>query len=109
MKKPDYVSKISFIEKFHKDFEKIVQNYAGDERVYVFIDDIEEDLNFSQIDCIQKKGQLHVGSINGFACSLLGTAKYLDFRSQVLVSHPDRNRQKNETSCLIHRSLVKQL
>lgn len=41
MKKPDYVSKISFIEKFHKDFEKIVQSYAGNERVYVFIDDLD--------------------------------------------------------------------
>ncbi|MBA7710582.1 hypothetical protein ES703_119525 [subsurface metagenome] len=41
MKKPDYVSKISFIERFHKDFEKIVQSYAGNERVYVFIDDLD--------------------------------------------------------------------
>jgi tRNA A37 threonylcarbamoyladenosine biosynthesis protein TsaE len=41
MKRPDYVSKISFIERFHKDFEKIVHSYAKNKRVYVFIDDLD--------------------------------------------------------------------
>ena len=41
MKRPDYVSKISFIERFHKDFEKIVRSYAKNKRVYVFIDDLD--------------------------------------------------------------------
>ncbi len=41
MNKLDYVSKISFIEKFHKDFEEIVKSYAGNECVYVFIDDLD--------------------------------------------------------------------
>jgi len=41
MKRPDYISKISFIEKFHEDFEKIVKSYAKDKRVYVFIDDLD--------------------------------------------------------------------
>lgn len=38
---PDYTSRIPFIEKFHKDFKKIVETYAGDKRVYVFIDDLD--------------------------------------------------------------------
>jgi hypothetical protein len=41
MKKPDYVSKTSFIEQFHEDFEKVVRTYAGNERVYVFVDDLD--------------------------------------------------------------------
>jgi hypothetical protein len=39
---PDYDSQIAFIEKFHGDFSKIVNAYAGkDEKVYVFIDDLD--------------------------------------------------------------------
>jgi tetratricopeptide (TPR) repeat protein len=41
MRRPDYVSKVSFIEKFHDDFKKIVSAYAGEERVYVFVDDLD--------------------------------------------------------------------
>ena len=41
MKRPDYVSKISFLEQFHKDFKKVVRSYAGNERVYVFVDDLD--------------------------------------------------------------------
>lgn len=37
----DYASRISFLEKFHKDFENIVNVYAEGKRVYVFIDDID--------------------------------------------------------------------
>jgi len=41
MGKCDYVSKINFIEKFHKDFKDVVRSYAGQQRVYVFIDDLD--------------------------------------------------------------------
>ncbi len=41
MKKPDYVSHVSFIEHFHKDFKDVVRSYAGQQRVYVFIDDLD--------------------------------------------------------------------
>lgn len=41
MKAPDYVSRISFIEQFHKDFKRIVRTYAGTKKVYVFIDDLD--------------------------------------------------------------------
>ncbi len=41
MRHPDYVSKVSFIEKFHDDFKKIVSAYVGEERVYVFVDDLD--------------------------------------------------------------------
>jgi hypothetical protein len=38
---PDYENHISFIENFHKDFSKIVDAYAGADKVYVFIDDLD--------------------------------------------------------------------
>jgi len=38
---PNYEEHISFIEQFHSDFNKIVESYAGDSRVYVFIDDLD--------------------------------------------------------------------
>jgi len=42
LESPDYDSQIAFIEKFHGDFSKIVNAYAGkDEKVYVFIDDLD--------------------------------------------------------------------
>ncbi len=42
LESPDYNSQIAFIEKFHQDFCKIVDAYAGKgEKVYVFIDDID--------------------------------------------------------------------
>lgn len=56
MKKPDYVSKISFIDRFHKDFEKIVHSYVGDNRVYVFVDDLDR--------CEVPKAAELMGSIN---------------------------------------------
>jgi formylglycine-generating enzyme required for sulfatase activity len=37
----DYASRISFLEKFHKNFENIVKVYAEGKRVYVFIDDLD--------------------------------------------------------------------
>jgi len=42
LKSPDYDSQVSFVEKFHADFKKIVEAYVGkDEKVYVFIDDLD--------------------------------------------------------------------
>ncbi|MGK7896777.1 MAG: P-loop NTPase fold protein, partial [Xenococcus sp. (in: cyanobacteria)] len=42
LESPDYDKQIAFIEKFHDDFSKIVDAYAGkDEKVYVFIDDLD--------------------------------------------------------------------
>jgi len=42
LESPDYESKVEFIEKFHKDFEKIVNAYVGEgKKVYVFIDDLD--------------------------------------------------------------------
>ncbi len=42
LESPDYDKQISFIEKFHDDFSKIVDAYAGkNEKVYVFIDDLD--------------------------------------------------------------------
>jgi hypothetical protein len=38
---PDYKNKVSFIERFHKDFAKIVRAYSGGKTVYVFIDDVD--------------------------------------------------------------------
>jgi hypothetical protein len=37
----DYTSRISIIEKFHNDFRKMVENYAGKKRIYIFIDDLD--------------------------------------------------------------------
>ena len=42
LKSPDYDSQVAFVEKFHEDFSKIVEAYAGkDRKVYVFIDDLD--------------------------------------------------------------------
>ena len=42
LESPDYDKQVAFIEKFHDDFSKIVRAYAGkDEKVYVFIDDLD--------------------------------------------------------------------
>ncbi|MEB3282915.1 MAG: GUN4 domain-containing protein [Lyngbya sp.] len=42
LQSPKYDDKVDFIEKFHQDFPKIVSAYAGkDEKVYVFIDDLD--------------------------------------------------------------------
>jgi hypothetical protein len=39
---PDYEGRVAFIEQFHEDFEKVVATYAGDDnKVYVFIDDLD--------------------------------------------------------------------
>ena len=41
IKHPQYADRVSFIERFHNDFKKIVSAYSGEERVYVFIDDLD--------------------------------------------------------------------
>jgi uncharacterized membrane protein YgcG len=41
IKQPDYEGRVSFIERFHDDFNKIINAYTGDNRVYVFIDDLD--------------------------------------------------------------------
>lgn len=38
---PTYKNQVSFIERFHKDFAKIVRAYAGDRKVFIFIDDVD--------------------------------------------------------------------
>ena len=37
----DCPERIAFIEKFHQDFARVVQAYAGQNRVFVFIDDLD--------------------------------------------------------------------
>jgi len=41
VKNSNYVEHISFIEHFHSDFNKIIESYAGNSRVYVFVDDLD--------------------------------------------------------------------
>jgi WD40 repeat protein len=41
LKTPGYDSQIAFIEQFHEDFGKIVETFAGKNKVYVFIDDLD--------------------------------------------------------------------
>jgi len=38
---PDYDGHVAFVESFHEDFRRIVYAYAGDRKVYVFIDDLD--------------------------------------------------------------------
>lgn len=38
---PSYDAQISFIEQFHDDFGNIVETFAGKNKVYVFIDDLD--------------------------------------------------------------------
>jgi KAP family P-loop domain len=41
LKTPGYEARVSFVEQFHKDFKKVVDAYAGESRIYVFIDDLD--------------------------------------------------------------------
>ena len=41
LESPDYKKQSAFIEEFHEDFAKIVKAYIGDDRVFVFIDDLD--------------------------------------------------------------------
>lgn len=45
---PGYEDRVSFIEQFHEDFDHIVAAYAGDDPVYVFIDDLDR-CRFSRV------------------------------------------------------------
>ncbi len=38
---PDYGARISFVERFHEDFGKIVRAYARGQKVFVLIDDVD--------------------------------------------------------------------
>lgn len=38
---PNYAERVSFVERFHRDFKHIVEAYAGQEAVFVFIDDVD--------------------------------------------------------------------
>lgn len=38
---PDYNGHTAFIESFHDDFARLVHAYAGNERVFIFIDDLD--------------------------------------------------------------------
>jgi predicted KAP-like P-loop ATPase len=41
-KSPDYASRTSFVSEFQKDFENMIDSYVReDERLYVFIDDLD--------------------------------------------------------------------
>jgi hypothetical protein len=41
LKSPKYENHIEFLEEFHGDFKKIVEAFAGKNKVYVFIDDLD--------------------------------------------------------------------
>jgi len=41
LRTPDYEGRVAFVEQFHHDFKKIVDAYAGREKVFVFIDDLD--------------------------------------------------------------------
>jgi hypothetical protein len=39
--KPGYADHAAFVETFHKDFARVIRAYAGHQRVFVFIDDLD--------------------------------------------------------------------
>jgi hypothetical protein len=41
LRSPDYEGRVGFVEQFHADFRKIVDAYAGKEKVFVFVDDLD--------------------------------------------------------------------
>ncbi len=41
LQSPNYATRISFIEQFHKDFSKVISAYVGQDKVFVFIDDLD--------------------------------------------------------------------
>ncbi len=41
LQSPDYDGHVAFVESFHEDFRRIVDAYAGDRKVYVFVDDLD--------------------------------------------------------------------
>jgi hypothetical protein len=41
LKSPNYEERVAFVERFHRDLEKIVRCYVGKRKVYIFIDDLD--------------------------------------------------------------------
>ena len=41
MRSPKYEDRVSFVEQFHKDFQRILKAYIGNRKVFVFIDDLD--------------------------------------------------------------------
>lgn len=41
LRSPNYEERITFVERFHEDFRHIVDAYAGRQKVFVFIDDLD--------------------------------------------------------------------
>jgi hypothetical protein len=39
--KPDYAGHVTFIESFHENLKRLIQAYAGRERVFIFVDDLD--------------------------------------------------------------------
>src|SRR5205085_11107279 len=39
--KPDYESKVSFLERFHEDLQRVIDAYAPGRKIFVFIDDLD--------------------------------------------------------------------
>ncbi len=39
--KPDYDKRTAFIESFHEDFSRMVRAYAGKDKIFVFVDDLD--------------------------------------------------------------------
>jgi hypothetical protein len=39
--KPDYSGHVTFIESFHEDLKRLIHAYAGRERVFIFVDDLD--------------------------------------------------------------------
>lgn len=64
IKSPNYEEQVNFIEAFHNDFEKIVRAYAGDQKVYVFIDDIDRCMVPRSADLMQALNMLICNSPN---------------------------------------------
>jgi hypothetical protein len=38
---PDYKTRVAFIQRFHEDFARVIKVYGRNEKVYVFIDDLD--------------------------------------------------------------------
>lgn len=41
LKSPNYEERVAFVERFHRDLQKVVKCYVGKRKVYVFIDDLD--------------------------------------------------------------------
>jgi len=41
LSKPDYKGHVAFIENFHRDLKRLIEAYAGNKRVFVFVDDLD--------------------------------------------------------------------